>query len=73
MASSTARITRVRAKVAKLGSTASTPTLAKIAVSAAKAADSSAHAGQDEKSDLMVLFIAGRPLSLQRIVSQIEF
>jgi hypothetical protein len=54
MVASASRMTTVRTKVAKSVLTFSTPTLAKMAVSAAKIADRSAQNGQDSRVVLIV-------------------
>src|SRR5262245_7166322 len=53
MSASVARITMVRMNVAKSALTFSTPTLAKIAVSAANTADSTAHSCHDDVTPFM--------------------
>src|SRR3546814_2767825 len=58
---SASRITMVRTKVAKSELTFSTPTLAKIAVSAAKAADNSAQNGHERRMDFIGISLCELP------------
>ena len=67
IAASTARMMTVRIRVAKSELIFSTPSLPKMAVRAAKTADSAAQTGQVSKVDFIRIFLALRRLGMRTL------